>query len=39
LVFNFKRLLLLDLKLSLGFVLKIILYLIVIHEYLMFFYD
>ena len=39
LVFNFKRLVLLDLKLSSRFDLKIILYLIVIYEYLMFFYD
>jgi hypothetical protein len=39
LVFNLKMLVLLDLKLSLGFLLKIILYLIVIHEYSVFFYD
>jgi len=37
LVFNFKRLVLLDFKLSWGFVFKINLYFIVIHEYLAFF--
>jgi hypothetical protein len=37
LVFNFKRLVLLNFKLSWEFVLKINIYLIVIHEYLVFF--
>jgi len=39
LVFNLKMLVLLDLKLSLRFLHKIIIYLIVIDEYFVFFYD